>query len=72
MRLTRLTGLFTALLGGLAFTAGAADDKALGKSLFDGHCAGCHSATPAPRAMTPAEMAKLPPEKIFAALTSVD
>jgi polyvinyl alcohol dehydrogenase (cytochrome) len=50
--------------------AGANDDKAIGKTVFDDHCATCHSATPAPRAMSTAEMAKLPPEKIFAALSS--
>ncbi len=60
-----------ALLAGivLAVQSVHADDKALGRGVFEGHCAGCHSATPAPRAMTPAEMSKLPPEKIFAALT---
>ena len=46
----------------------ADDDKALGAKLFASHCAGCHSATPAPRAMTPEDMARLPPEKIFHAL----
>ena len=60
------------LAGALLLAAGglghADDDKALGAKLFAAHCAGCHSATPAPRAMTPAEMAKLPPEKIFHAL----
>jgi polyvinyl alcohol dehydrogenase (cytochrome) len=47
----------------------ADDDKALGKQRFTEHCAGCHSATPVPRAMSPAQMAKLPPEKIYAALS---
>ncbi|MGD9601424.1 MAG: PQQ-binding-like beta-propeller repeat protein [Gammaproteobacteria bacterium] len=57
-------------MGWLALAAAHADDdKMIGRQLFDAHCAACHSATPAPRAMTPAEMAKLPPEKIFAALT---
>ena len=60
------------LAGALLLAAGglghADDDKALGAKLFAAHCAGCHSATPAPRAMTLAEMAKLPPEKIFHAL----
>lgn len=48
-------------------TTGSADDRAIGKDAFERACAGCHSATPVPRAMTPAQMAKLPPEKIFAA-----
>lgn len=46
-----------------------ADDKAIGQQRFVEHCAGCHNANPVPRAMSPAQMAKLPPEKIFAALS---
>jgi polyvinyl alcohol dehydrogenase (cytochrome) len=49
--------------------AAADDDNQIGANVFAAHCAMCHSATPAPRALTPAEMAKLPPEKIYAALT---
>lgn len=48
----------------------ADEDQKIGEKLFASNCAGCHSATPAPRAMTPTEMAELPPEKIYAAMVS--
>jgi len=69
MRLKAVMGSVVAAACWVGTGAAVADDKALGKDLFGQHCAGCHSPTPAPRAMTPAEMAQLPPEKIFAALT---
>ncbi|MEN9727627.1 MAG: hypothetical protein RL434_1993 [Pseudomonadota bacterium] len=57
-------------LWALAGVAQADEDQKLGEQLFARNCAGCHSTTPAPRAMTPTEMAALPPEKIYAALVS--
>ncbi len=42
-----------------------ADDLAIGKEAFEKACSSCHSANPVPRAMSPAQMAELPPEKIF-------
>ena len=48
----------------------AAEDRAIGKQAYENACAGCHNDTPAPRAMTPAQLSKLPPEKIFAAQQS--
>lgn len=47
----------------------SADDRAIGKDAFERACALCHSDNPVPRAMSPAQMAKLPPEKIFRAQT---
>jgi polyvinyl alcohol dehydrogenase (cytochrome) len=49
--------------------AGASDDRAIGKEAFERACSACHSETPVPRAMSPAQMAKLLPEKIFKAQT---
>ena len=49
-------------------TAGA-DDRAIGKDAFEKACSACHSDNPVPRAMTPARMSELPPEKIFHAQT---
>ncbi len=49
--------------------ADASDDKAAGKAVFATLCATCHGTTPVPRAMSAAEMAKLPPEKIYAAMS---
>lgn len=59
------------LLISLTFSlvAVADDDSAIGRKAFDQACAGCHSDTPIPRAMSPAQMAELPPEKIFKAQT---
>ena len=42
-----------------------AEDRNIGRDAFEGSCSGCHSETPIPRAMSPAQMAELPPEKIF-------
>lgn len=47
-----------------------ADDRAIGHDAFERTCSGCHSDNPIPRAMTPAQMAELPPEKIFKAQQS--
>lgn len=44
-----------------------AEDRAIGRDAFEKACSACHSETPIPRAMSPAQMAELPPEKIFAA-----
>ena len=51
------------------FSAGPllADDIDIGGDLFANACSACHSENPIPRAMTPAQMAELPPEKIFKA-----
>lgn len=63
--------MFVVLLSMLgAVPCWADDEKLLGEKLFQTTCAGCHSATPAPRALTPAQLAALPPEKIFQALSS--
>lgn len=64
----RATGFVLAMVLMAGTHAYAQDDKAVGKAVFDAHCAACHGATPVPRAMSAAEMAKLPPEKINAAL----
>ena len=45
----------------------ADEDREIGKNAFQSTCAGCHSDNPVPRAMSPAQMAELPPEKIFRA-----
>ncbi len=58
-----------ATLGVMHAAAVGADDREIGKEAFERACVVCHSDTPAPRAMTPAQMAKLPPEKIFRAQT---
>lgn len=43
-----------------------ADDRNIGRDAFERVCAACHNeVSPAPRAMTPAQLAKLPPEQIF-------
>ena len=47
----------------------AAEDREIGRDAFEKTCSGCHSASPVPRAMSPAQMAELPPEKIFKAQT---
>jgi len=53
---------------GLGCTA-VADDHAIGRDAFEKTCSVCHSDNPIPRAMSPAQMAELPPEKIFKAQT---
>ncbi len=65
-------GLFLLAAGALACQVGAAaaDDRAIGKQAYEQACAACHNDNPAPRAMSPAQLAKLPPEKIFNAQLS--
>ena len=53
------------MAAGLSGGANADDDRAIGKKSFEAACSGCHSENPVPRAMSPAQLAKLPPEKIF-------
>ncbi len=55
------------MLAGTCVTA--AEDNPMGKAVFLGHCAGCHSPTPVARALTPDQLAELPPEKIYSALS---
>ena len=45
------------------------EEDSIGKNAFDKACSGCHGEKPIPRAMSRAQMAKLPPEKIYSALT---
>ncbi len=47
----------------------AEDDESIGKKAFEKACASCHGETPIPRAMSREQLAKLPPEKIYSALT---
>ncbi len=54
----------------LAAGGALADDKAIGKSVFQKACAACHAEPAAPRALPLARMAKWPPEEIFAAQMS--
>ncbi len=61
----RLNRLFLTGFMLVATYATAADDRAIGRDAFEQMCSGCHSDNPVPRAMTPARMAELPPEKIF-------
>ena len=67
-RLRGLVALSCAAL--LSATAGADDDKAIGKQAFEQACAACHSDPPVPRALPRAQLAKLPPEMIFQAQLS--
>ncbi|MEM7542555.1 MAG: PQQ-binding-like beta-propeller repeat protein [Pseudomonadota bacterium] len=64
-----MKGLLTFLVF-FSVTAIADEDRAIGKNAFDQNCSTCHSENPVPRAMTPAMMAQLPPEKIVTAMTS--
>ena len=51
-------------------TAVSADDTNIGRDAFEAACSVCHSDEPVvPRAMSRAQMAELPPEKIFKAQT---
>ena len=44
----------------------AADDSNIGRDAFERTCAACHNEeNPAPRVLTPTQLAKLPPEQIF-------
>jgi polyvinyl alcohol dehydrogenase (cytochrome) len=52
----------------LATGVHADDDKAIGKHAFEKACVACHSDPPVPRAMPREQLAKMPPEAIFAAL----
>ncbi|MBK6659991.1 MAG: PQQ-binding-like beta-propeller repeat protein [Proteobacteria bacterium] len=52
----------------LATGVHADDDKAIGKHAFEKACVACHSDPPEPRAMPRDQLAKMPPEAIFAAL----
>lgn len=54
-------------MGALSGVAIADEDRAIGREAFEKACSGCHSDTPVPRAMSPAQMSELPPEKIFKA-----
>ena len=56
-----------AVSGNLYPAASAEEGQEIGRRAFESACIGCHSDTPVPRAMSPAQMAKLPPEKIFKA-----
>ena len=47
----------------------ADDDRAIGKNAFESACTSCHSDNPVPRAPSLAQLAKMPPEKIFDAQT---
>ncbi|MGB1884903.1 MAG: PQQ-binding-like beta-propeller repeat protein [Gammaproteobacteria bacterium] len=47
----------------------ADEDRAIGKNAFESACASCHSDNPVPRAPSLAQLAKMPPEKIFDAQT---
>lgn len=64
--------LFTLALTGAGWSTGvrADDDRAIGKRAFEAACSGCHGENPVARAMSPAQLAKIPPEKIFYALKS--
>lgn len=53
----------------ISCVAFADGDRAIGRDAFEKTCSGCHSDNPVPRAMTPAQMSQLPPEKIFKAQT---
>lgn len=65
-RLTQLSSMVFLLA---ASVVGMADeDRAIGRNAFERVCSNCHSDTPIPRAMTPAQMSELPPENIFKAL----
>jgi polyvinyl alcohol dehydrogenase (cytochrome) len=50
--------------------AHATEDGAIGRQAYEKACAGCHSDNPAPRALSLAQLKKLPPEKIFNAQIS--
>ncbi|MCP5198831.1 MAG: PQQ-binding-like beta-propeller repeat protein [Gammaproteobacteria bacterium] len=63
-----LLGALGALL--LHLQGVAADDRAIGAEAFDRACSGCHGDPPVPRALTRAQLAALPPEKIFQAQLS--
>ena len=66
--MTRLKFGFIFALIAIAVTgidARADDDRAIGKRAFEAACIRCHGDNPVPRAMPPAQLAKLPPEKIF-------
>ena len=46
--------------------AASADDRNIGRDAFERVCASCHNdENPAPRAMKPSQLAKLPPEQIY-------
>ena len=63
---------FWLTVAGIAFGAAAAwadEDREIGKRAFESACVGCHGEKPVPRAMSLAQMAKLPPEKIVHAQT---
>ena len=60
-----LAGLFSLAVSQLGF----ADERAIGRDAFNAACSTCHSDEPVPRAMTPARMSELPPEKIYKAQT---
>lgn len=62
--------LGAALLAAASLGAAADDDQHLGETRFNEVCAGCHGAQPVPRAKTRAELAAMPPEKIFKALSA--
>ncbi|MGE4617805.1 MAG: PQQ-binding-like beta-propeller repeat protein [Gammaproteobacteria bacterium] len=53
------------IAAGLSGGVNADDDRAIGKKSFEAACSGCHNENPVPRAMSPSQLAKLPPEKIF-------
>ena len=56
--------VLAAVTAACAFGA-QADDKAIGHDAFEKACSACHSEPPVPRALSRAQLAKLPPEKIF-------
>ena len=63
---------FWLTVAGIAFgaaTALADGDREIGKRAFESACVGCHGEKPVPRAMSLAQMAELPPEKIVHAQT---
>jgi len=53
----------------ISLGAVADEDREIGRNAFEKGCSNCHSDTPIPRAMSPAQMSELPPEKIFKAQT---